>query len=77
MSLFLLHFRLTTNETLDILEDDDSDFSELSEDDGEDFNVILMTPTETQFAESDQDSDASDEGALSLYVIIGNRNCYL
>ena len=38
------------------------DKNELSDDDDEDCNVILMPPTEIQFAESNQDSGAVSEG---------------
>ena len=42
---------------------DKLDISEHSDEDDEDYNVVLKRPTETQFAVSDQDSNASDAGA--------------
>ena len=58
-----MHFRLTTTKTLELLAAGDWDINELSGSDDEVYNVVLMPPTDTQFAESDQDSDASDAGA--------------
>ena len=63
--LFLLHFWLTTNSIMGLLELGDSDISELSDDDEGDYNAVLPPPSETQFGETDQDSDASDVGAES------------
>ena len=41
---------------------EDSVTSEISDDDGEEYNDILLPPTETQVAESNQNSDALDAG---------------
>ena len=55
---FIFCCRLTTNEILDLLEGDDEDLSDLSDED--EVNVAFFPPVENAYAVTDEDSDLSD-----------------
>ena len=61
--LFLMFSLLTTNETRNLLAVYVSDIGKLSSDHGDEYKVIHMPPTETKFAQSNQDSVSSVAGA--------------
>ena len=56
-------FKLTANETLDLLEEYVSDLRDFSDDDDDDADVVFVPPVEETDAVSNQDTDLSDDGA--------------